>query len=230
VKEARATSIPPDNRRWARSPVPVNPIGLIWPVPCNVCAMITQEREVQFMSLLAPHLKAVRRLVHSMARNDFDAEDILQQTLLQAFAHLHQFRFEASFKTWLMKIAINESRQNYRKSRAGRTSVVEQKVLDGLQVADEGESPQNLCQRKEICERLHRAISRLPRIYRTVVELRDMNELSVVETALRLNLATSTVKTRHRRARLWLLRNLAPAYTVPHAHQSGRALPRTGSL
>ncbi len=182
------------------------------------------------MSLLAPHLAAVRGLVHSMARNDFDAEDILQQTLLKAFAHLDQFRFEASFKTWLFRIAINEIRQNYRKSAAAQTSNLDQNVLDRLQVADNGESPQNLCQRKEICERLRWAVSRLPSIYRTVVELRDMNELSVVETALRLNLAISTVKTRHRRARMWLLRKLASAYIVPRARPSDRALPRTGSL
>lgn len=181
--------------------------------------MVTQERDAQFMSLLAPHLAAVRGLVHSMTRNDFDAEDILQQTLLKAFAHLDQFRFEASFKTWLFRIAINEIKQNYRKSAAAQTSNVGENVFDKLQVAD-GESPQNLCQRKELYERLRWALSRLPGIYRTVVELRDMNELSVVETALRLNLAISTVKTRHRRARMWLFRKMASAYIVPHARPS----------
>jgi RNA polymerase sigma-70 factor (ECF subfamily) len=192
--------------------------------------MVTQEREARFMSLLAPHLAAVRGVVHSMTRNGFDAEDILQQTLLKAFVHLDQFRFEASFKTWLFRIAINEIRQNYRKSAAAQTSVVEQNVLDRLQVAAVGESPQSLCERKEICERLHWAVSRLPSIYRTVVELRDMNELSVVETAVRLNLAISTVKTRHRRARMWLLRKMASANTVPRARTSDRARSRSGSL
>ncbi len=192
--------------------------------------MITQERETQFMSLLEPHLTSVRRMVRAMVRNDFDAEDILQQTLLKAFAHLHQFRFDASFKTWLTRIAINESRQVHRKNRNGGIHFVEPKLLDGVQRVEERESPQNVYQRKEISERLHRAMSRLPGIYRTVVELRDMNELSIVETALRLNVAISTVKTRHRRARIWLSKNLASAYTVPHARSSNRALPRVGAL
>jgi RNA polymerase sigma-70 factor (ECF subfamily) len=187
--------------------------------------MITHERETQFMSLLEPHLNSVKRMVRGMVRNDYDAEDILQQTLLKAFACLNQFRFEASFKTWLTRIAINESRQIHRKSRTGQTSFVEPEMLDGLQVAEDRESPQNLYQRKENSERLQRAMSRLPGIYRTVVEMRDMNELSVMETALRLNVGISTVKTRHRRARMWLLKSLAPAYTVPHARTSNRALP-----
>jgi RNA polymerase sigma-70 factor, ECF subfamily len=192
--------------------------------------MITQEREIQFMSLLEPHLTSVRRMVRSLVRNDFDVEDILQQTLLKVFAHLHQFRFDASFKTWLTRIAINESKQIHRKSSKGRTCLVEPKALDGLQVAEERESPQNLFQRKEIFERLHRAMSRLPCIYRTVVELRDIKELSVVETALHLDVAISTIKTRHRRARMWLSKNLTSAYTVPHARSSNRALPRAGAV
>jgi RNA polymerase sigma-70 factor (ECF subfamily) len=193
-------------------------------------AMMTEQRETHFMSLLAPHLTAVRRMVRSMARNESDAEDILQQTLLKAFAHLDQFRFDASFKTWLIRIAINETRQVHRKSSTRLTSLVEQNVLDGLLVTDERESPQNVCQRKEISERLHVILARMPAIYRTVVELRDMNELSVLETAARLNVAISTVKTRHRRAKMFLLKTLRPAYTVPHARPSDRALPAVGSL
>jgi sigma-70-like protein len=69
---------------------------------------ILEGRKDLFGDLLQPHLTAVLRLVRAKMRNDSEADDVIQQTILKAFTRLEQFRFEASFKTWLIRIAIRE--------------------------------------------------------------------------------------------------------------------------
>ncbi len=183
------------------------------------------RREAEFMNLLEPHVTAIRRMVRSMVRNDSDADDVLQQTFLKAYKYLHQFRYDASFKTWLSRIAINESRQVDRKRRCGRLCSFDQATADGMNLAPDRETPLVVFQRRENYEMVHRALARLPRIYRTVVELRDVKELSVIETARHLNVTTSTVKTRHRRARLQLQKHLSYA---AHGFAAERSAPPVG--
>jgi RNA polymerase sigma-70 factor (ECF subfamily) len=75
------------------------------------------------------------------------------------------------------------------------------------------------CERRENAERLHRALVRLPEKYRLIIELRDLRELSVAETARSLSVSLSVVKTRHHRARKLLIRSLIH----PTPSKSGRA-------
>jgi len=65
-----------------------------------------------FSELLTPHFKPLKGLVRRLVRNEFDSDDIVQQTVLKAYSRLNQFRFHATFRTWLTAIALNEIRQN----------------------------------------------------------------------------------------------------------------------
>jgi len=154
-----------------------------------------------FADLIAPHLTPLLRMVQSTIGSHPDAEDIVQQTALKALTHLDQFRFKAGFRTWLIRIGLNEARQWRRKCASSRFSALDLPTLTRLPALDESHSPLVQCQRREAIVRLRAAVAWLPEKYRIVVLLRDLEDLSLAETARRLGLTIPAVKTRHLRAR-----------------------------
>ena len=169
----------------------------------NETALIRQVisgRRDLFADLIAPHLSHVRRTVLATMDSHADADDIVQQAALKALIHLDQFRFEASFKTWLIQIAFNEVRQWRRKLAISRFTVLDPAELTRL---PDGEaiSPLVECQKSETKVKLDEAIARLPEKYRVVLLLRDLESLTNSEVASQLGLTVPAVKTRHLRAR-----------------------------
>ena len=158
------------------------------------------ERDL-FGELIAPHLTPLLRIVRATIGGDPEVEDIVQQTALKAFTHLAQFRFEAGFRTWLLRIGLNEARQWRRKCGSSRMVGLAPLPLSELPIADKNHSPLNEYQRRETGAQLRAALVRLPEKYRSVILLRDIEDLSISEVAGRLGLTVPAVKTRHRRAR-----------------------------
>ena len=154
-----------------------------------------------FMGLLGPHLTSLTRMARSLTKNTYDADDLVQQTLLKALLHLDQFRQEASFKTWLISIAINELRGAHRKQASSRIQAFDTRVVEGLKVSNDKDSPAAHYERNDEIGRLHRALSAMPVKYQVIVRLRDLVGLSLEETARKLSLTVSATKTRHHRAR-----------------------------
>ncbi len=167
---------------------------------------VLQGRTDAFGTLVAPYLGSLTRFARMRLRDQSEAEDVVQQAVLHAFYSLGQFRREASFKTWLSKIASNEVIH----LRRGRASSPLKPMYETLadKLADPTSLPDIQIQRKEERERLHRALTRLPEKYRLVIQLRDLHELSTAATARSLCLSVGAVKTRHHRARKLLLRSL----------------------
>lgn len=164
-------------------------------------------RHNAFGDLVQPYLTFLTRFAHSRVGSRAEAEDLVQQSVLQALRNLRQFRREASFKTWLSAIASNEV-SHWRRGRA----VIPIRPLSESHVAnlaDPGSSPHAQVQQQEEAERLRAAILCLPEKYRQMIQLRDLRELSVAETARSLSLSAAAVKTRHHRARKLLERRLA---------------------
>jgi RNA polymerase sigma-70 factor (ECF subfamily) len=159
-----------------------------------------------FWDLIEPHLNSVRRIVRMRLRSDNEAEDVVQQAVLRAFSHLRQFRGEASFKTWLSAIAFNEV-SHLRRGRA-LAAVQPLNEVRAAELPDPSHAPDMQLQRQQEIERLHQALTRLPEKYRLMIQLRDLRELSVAETAHSLSLSAAAVKTRHHRARKLLVRSL----------------------
>ena len=168
-----------------------------------------------FAELLQPCLKPLNRFARMRLHSESEAEDVVQQSVLRALSHLGQFRGEASFKTWLNAIAINEVLRSLR----GRAVACVQPLhkSPAAHLADPSSSPHVQCEQKEKAERLHKALIRLPEKYRLVIQLRDLGELSIAETARSLSLTSSAVRTRHHRARKLLIRSLS---TLPKLHGS----------
>jgi RNA polymerase sigma-70 factor, ECF subfamily len=168
-----------------------------------------------FYELIRPYERRVYAATFAILRNEADAEDCAQEAVLKAFKHIRQFRAEARFSTWLIQIAINEARMRKRKERAGLVEPIgEDKNEEGgytpRDFADWREIPSETLERKEVLEKLLEALGSLGQIYREVFVLRDMEQLSIEETARSLGISTSSVKTRLLRARLMLRDLLAP--------------------
>src|SRR5580704_3070573 len=133
-----------------------------------------------FAVLMDRHLIAIRKRIASMVGNSTDAEDLLQEVLLKVWRHLSTFRSESSFRTWMTRVAINEALQSYRRERCRPLC---QTAGDLAALASHGESPYQSLARTEATEAIRSAVARLPAKYRQILILRDLEELSVRETA-----------------------------------------------
>jgi RNA polymerase sigma-70 factor, ECF subfamily len=168
-----------------------------------------------FYQLIRPYEGRVYAAALAILRNETDAEDCAQEAVLKAFKHIRQFRAEARFSTWLIQIAVNEARMRRRKERADLVEPIdkdrnEQGSYMPRDFADWREIPSEVLERKEVREKLAEALASLGQIYREVFVLRDMEQLSIEETANVLGISTASVKTRLLRARLMLRDLLAP--------------------
>ena len=161
-----------------------------------------------FYQLVKPNERMIYSMAFSMLRNQEDAEDVAQESVLKAFMHLASFRGDCKFGTWLAQIVINEGRMRLRKRSNGLFA-----SLDSSQQDDEGNAvpwdmadsrpvASDIYETKELGVRLERAIARLAPIYREVFVLRDVNQMSIAETAKALKISEASVKTRLLRARL----------------------------
>jgi RNA polymerase sigma-70 factor (ECF subfamily) len=179
-------------------------MDMIPPTPLDDNALIKMalagETEC-FAVLMDRHRAALKRCIGAMVRNRTDSDDLLQDVLLKVWRCLSTFRSEASFRTWMIRVAINEVLQSYRRER--RNPLVQiRRDLDGL--ASAGESPHRYLIRLEATMAVHNALARLPKRYRDVLILRDLDQLTTEEAARSLQETIPAVKTRLFRARLML--------------------------
>jgi RNA polymerase sigma-70 factor (ECF subfamily) len=172
------------------------------------------EREL-FYELIRPYERRVFVIAFTILRNEADAEDVAQDAFLKTFKYLAQFRFESRFSTWLIQVAINEARQRQRKSHLEiMRPIADQENEDGTHTprdfTDWREIPSEAAERKEIREKLIAALGSLAQKYREVFVLRDVEHMSIEDTAQALGISTGAVKTRLLRARLMLRDLLSP--------------------
>jgi RNA polymerase sigma-70 factor (ECF subfamily) len=148
------------------------------------------------------------RVARAVLRIDAEAEDVVQEAYVRAFAKLASFRAEASLSTWLTRIALNEALQRLRRRRitADLDAVDREPVSQGAEViwfpgAPSEPDPEGAASRQEVAKLLERAIDALPDAFRMVFLMRAVEEMSVEETSVALSIPEATVKTRLHRAR-----------------------------
>src|SRR5438477_10262399 len=168
-----------------------------------------------FYELIRPYERRVYSAAFAILRNEADAEDAAQEAVLKAFKHIRQFRAEARFSTWLIQITVNEARMRLRRDRSNVIEpIVDHPDEEGnytpRDFADWREIPSETAERNEIREKLLEALASLGAKYREVFMLRDVQHLSIDETAKALDITIASVKTRLLRARLMLRDLLAP--------------------
>jgi RNA polymerase sigma-70 factor (ECF subfamily) len=182
----------------------------------SLIRQILTGRQDLLGDLIKPHIEPLRRCVRGKMGNDPDVEDIVQQTVFKAFAHLDQFRFEACFRTWLVRIALNEIAQSWRRRVPGRVIGLEDSGQTILQTTDPGDSPLRSYERGQTTKLLQRAVNSLPEKYRVVVRMRDLEERSISEVAEALCLSIGAVKSRHHRGRSRMVQILTrPRKVIP---------------
>ncbi len=180
-----------------------------------------------FYDLIKPYERVVYVSAFSILQNEADAEEVAQEAILKAFTHLKGFRRESKFSTWLIQIAINESRMRLRKDRKHLyESIDESKDSEEgdyipKDFADWREIPSEELQRGRLKEALQKAIVGLAPKYREVFVLRDVEEMSITETAKALGITEASVKTRLLRARLQMRDALAPGYDGGWSSEEG---------
>jgi RNA polymerase sigma-70 factor (ECF subfamily) len=177
---------------------------------------LARNRDEAAMRLIMErHNRRLYRTARSVLNDDAEAEDVVQETYVRAFIHLDGFRGEARLSTWLTRIALNEALGRLRRQRL----TVELKDVDAI--SDQGASrviflpsarhdkdPECAAAQAEIRRLLERAVEQLPDHFRVVFMLRDIEEMSIEETASHLGLRPETVKTRLHRARHLLRKSL----------------------
>jgi RNA polymerase sigma-70 factor, ECF subfamily len=183
-----------------------------------------------YHELIRPYERTVYMTALSLMKNEADAEEIAQEAFLKAFRKISTFRAESKFGTWLISIVINEAR-----ARLRRQAIVPMESIDdtsdqgtGISPAllrDWREIPLQAVEQKEIREMLQGAVLNLPDIYRQVFLLRDVEELSVAETAEALAISVPAVKVRLHRARILLQKQLSPLLKKAYPNQKRRWLP-----
>ncbi|HLH56746.1 MAG TPA: sigma-70 family RNA polymerase sigma factor [Verrucomicrobiae bacterium] len=188
-----------------------------------------------FEALTNRYEQRIYSLALRMLRQEQDAEDVTQQTFLSALENLDGFRGEASFSTWLLRIAAHAALKIIRK-RKGLETISLDAATEGTNdsdavphpeyIADWRQSPEELVHQHEIKQLLDEALIQLDEKHRLVFLLRDVEGLSVKETAEALGLSEANTKVRLLRARLQLRELLTrtlgdPARRVTPAHDHG---------
>ena len=179
-----------------------------------------QNGEIEvFYELVRPYERGVFLAALSLVKNEGDAEEVAQEAMLKAFKGLARFRGEAKFSTWLIQIAINEAKMKLRRDRRHLYESLEEgpRGDDGdympKDYADWREIPSEALEQKELRVALTKALKSLPEKYRSVLVLRDVQQLSIAETSQALGISEANIKTRLSRARLQMRDALAPGLT-----------------
>jgi RNA polymerase sigma-70 factor, ECF subfamily len=201
-----------------------------------------------FEQLVKRHDRRLLRIAQSITHNREDSQDAVQEALLKAFQNLGEFREESQFSTWLIRITVNQSLMKLRKQRATReVSLNEDFQTESdtlpMEIADWAPSPEQLYRESELRAILIKTLKELPLILRAVFVLRDIEGLSIDQTAQVLNVTRAAVKARLWRSRLQLRERLNKyfskqtdragtvsflykylAQVAPHSHNLSEAL------
>jgi RNA polymerase sigma-70 factor, ECF subfamily len=179
----------------------------------NLVDLARKGVQSAFAVLFERYERRMLLMANRILRNQQDAEDAVQQAFTHAFFHLDAFQGDARFSTWLTRITINESLQLLRKRRPGQSSLDQPKADDGqapaLQIADAAATPEEHYDQHELGGILHRAIGELKPIFRNVIEMHEIEEMTSEKTAEILGVSNGVVKARAFRARRLLRRKLA---------------------
>jgi RNA polymerase sigma-70 factor (ECF subfamily) len=156
--------------------------------------------------LVRRHEWRILRVAQRVTRNREDAEDIVQQSFQKAFVHLHEFEERSSFSTWLTRIAINEAVMCLRKNRRTRAVWIDdltpsEETALALQIPDPAASPERSYAQQETERFLFFAINQLTPGVRTAIQLCDLDEHSLKESAHLMGVSLTAVKSRVSRGR-----------------------------
>jgi RNA polymerase sigma-70 factor (ECF subfamily) len=169
-----------------------------------------------FHELIRPCERGIYFLLLSLLKNETEAEDAAQETVIKVYLNLKNFRGDSQFRTWVLSIARNEGLGRLRRQTNRREDSLEAETDDQngdftpAILTSWREIPTEALEKKELAAILRAGIESLPEIYRNIIFLRDIEEMDIRETAVALGISEGAVKVRLHRARAMLQRRLAP--------------------
>jgi RNA polymerase sigma-70 factor, ECF subfamily len=175
----------------------------------QVVVQVLDGQTAMFEVLMRRHNERVYRAARAIVRDDREAEDVMQQAYVNAYAHLRQFDGRAAFATWLSRIAVNEALTRVR--RRGRFEALDTDAPSTQELPMRSTStpdPERQAMSREMAALIETAIDRLPDGMREVFVLREVQGLDTAETAASLGISDDAVKTRLSRAKTALRRDL----------------------
>lgn len=185
------------------SPASLPPIGVATaPTRSNDESLVRaakQGHDSAFGELCDRHHRKLYRTAYRIIRNHEDAEDAVQDTFIRAFMHLNEFDERAQFSTWLVRIAINSSLMILRKKNQKKDVSLDQSDADGMnempmQIPDVRPDPEQHFLRTERRRIVRHSIGKLRPRVRRVIQISQLEECSVKETARKLGISTSATK------------------------------------
>lgn len=149
------------------------------------------------------------RVARAILRDDTEAEDVMQEAYVRAYQHLGQFEGRAPFATWLTRIAVHEALARLRaRQKMQQLEPPGDDAAMEIPIVEKSPDPEQETSTREVGRLLEEELLNLPEQYRTVLMLRDVEDLSTAETAEALGLTEENVKVRLHRGRSMMRRNL----------------------
>ncbi len=184
--------------------------------------------------LFAPHMRALHRVARRVLRSPEEAEDALQDGLLAALQHLREFQGRSQFSTWLTRIVINSALMRLRKARGQAAASLDEEPLGGddrpiaAKIADPRPNPEELYTQEEQFRILEKGLQNLPAMYRSALEVRDVEGMDTGEAAKTLGVTTGTLKSHLHRGRMRIIKEIRHALVAPGSFERApsRAAPR----
>src|ERR1700761_925579 len=170
--------------------------------------LIVSGKTDLFYELIRPHEHRIRRVALAVVRNETDAEDVVQETLLKAFLNLGGFRAESRLSTWLISIALNEAKGQLRRRGFLAFESTEAYCDRFWHATGEGSNPYRAAEQAQVSEIVARALAGLHPRYRNIYFLREVHELSTQRAAEQVGISLPVAKTRLHRARRLLQERL----------------------
>ncbi|HEY3332723.1 MAG TPA: sigma-70 family RNA polymerase sigma factor [Capsulimonadaceae bacterium] len=185
-----------------------------------------RELKSDFNALMARYEKPLYNLIFQWVRDPDEAMDLTQETFISAYRASANFRGEAKVYTWLYRIALNHCKNRFKQKDRQKEfegpSLDDGMALDDVEtgqaetrsIADWSMAPEQILEQKELRAQIYRAVDALPIEYRTVLVLREMENLNYADIAEVMGLSMEAVKTRLSRARGMIRRRIEPYYKL----------------
>jgi RNA polymerase sigma-70 factor (ECF subfamily) len=181
----------------------------------EIISLVRSGQHQYYETIMRRYNQRLYRVARGMNIRDADCDDLIQQTFINAFEKLGQFKGESKFSTWLTRILINQCLMDKRRKKL----LINDDILENPEKMERAfnntnNSPEKDMIREEMKKILEEAIEYLPEDFRTVYLMRDVEEMSVKETAACLSISESNVKIRLFRAKA-ILKNYLERYLNP---------------
>jgi RNA polymerase sigma-70 factor (ECF subfamily) len=178
----------------------------------DLIARAVRRDEAAIRTIIRQNNPRLFRVARAILKDDWEAEDTVQEAYVRAFSRLHEFEGRSALSTWLTRIVVNEALGRLRRRRPAADFADVERADNGQLVpfplAAPQLDPERAMAQTQLNNVLEKAIDALPDVYRVVLVARVIEEMSVEETAELFGLKPETVKTRLHRARALLRREL----------------------